>query len=260
KIGAMGKELDVEFSYDSQLPPIVRGNQSKLRQVVTNLMENAIKFTEEGRILLRVTQQTETDTHRVLRFEVQDTGIGISEEDRLLLFEKFSQIDGSQSRRFQGAGLGLATARQLVETMGGLIDVESKPGVGSTFWFSIPFPKHAQGRAPIASSELDFKGKRVLLVDQFPTSRRIVRHYLEATWEMRVDESENAMTALAAMRPAAANDPYRIVVFDAMPDLDTMSFAREVRADPNVGNAGLIFLAAANSDVNREQLRDVAIR
>jgi len=86
-----------------------------------------------------------------------------------------------------------------------------------------------------------------------------VRHYLEATWEMRVDESENAMTALAAMRPAAANDPYRIVVFDAMPDLDTMSFAREVRADPNVGNAGLIFLAAANSDVNREQLRDVGI-
>src|SRR5207253_6865964 len=135
---------------------------------------------------LRIFQQTETATHRVIRFEIRDTGIGIDEEDRLLLFEKFSQVEATSTRRFGGVGLGLATARQLVETMGGLIDVESKRGVGSTFWFSIPFPKHAQGRAPIASSELDFKGKRVLLVDQFPTSRRIARHYLEATWEMRV--------------------------------------------------------------------------
>jgi PAS domain S-box-containing protein len=259
KIAAIGKDIQVDFSYDSNLPPIVRGNQSKLRQVVTNLMENAIKFTEEGKVLLRVTQQTETDTHRLLRFEVQDTGIGISDEDRLLLFEKFSQVDGSQSRRFQGAGLGLATARQLIETMGGLIDVESKPGVGSTFWFSIPFPKHAQGRKPIASSELDFKEKRVLLVDQFPTSRKIVRHYLESTWGMRVDESENAITALAAMRQAAEADPYRVVVFDVMPDLDAMSFAREVRADPHIAGSSLIHLVAANTEVNRERMRESGI-
>ncbi|HEY3057141.1 MAG TPA: response regulator [Thermoanaerobaculia bacterium] len=259
KIAAIGKDIQVDFSYDSNLPPIVRGNQSKLRQVATNLMENAIKFTEEGKVLLRVTQQTETDTHRLLRFEVQDTGIGISEEDRLLLFEKFSQVDGSQSRRFQGAGLGLATARQLIETMGGLIDVESKPGVGSTFWFSIPFPKHAQGRKPIASSELDFKGKRVLLVDQFPTSRKIVRHYLESTWEMRVDEAENAMTALSTMRQGAGSDPYRVVVFDAMPDLDATSFAREVRADPHIAGSSLIHLVAANTEVNRERMREAGI-
>ena len=260
KVAALGKDINVDFAYDKQLPPLMRGDQGKLRQVITNLMDNAIKFTEEGKIMLRVVQQTETDTHRVVRFEVHDTGIGISEEDRLLLFEKFSQVDGSQSRRFQGTGLGLATARQLVETMGGLIDVESKPGVGSTFWFTIPFAKHAQGRRPIASSELDFNGKRVLVIDQFPSSRKIVRHYLEAIWSMRLDVAENAMKALSMMREAAdAKDPYRVVVFDAMADIDAFSFAREVRADARLSSSSLVHLVATNNDVNREKMREAGI-
>src|SRR5260221_3345704 len=180
KVGVLGKDIDVTFDWDEKLPTLFRGNQGKLRQVVTNLMENAVKFTEQGTITLRVRQQTETDSHIVVRFEVKDTGIGISEEDRLLLFEKFSQIEAGQSRRFQGVGLGLATARHLVDTMGGLIDVESKPGVGSTFWFTITFPKvAASDRHPIASSDRSLRGQRVLLVDQLPPSRRIVRHYLE---------------------------------------------------------------------------------
>ncbi|HEX9160471.1 MAG TPA: response regulator [Thermoanaerobaculia bacterium] len=258
KIAALGKEVEVEFFYDQQLPPVLRGNQSKLRQVITNLMDNAIKFTEEGKVMLRVTQQTETDTHRVIRFEIHDTGIGISEEDRLLLFEKFSQIDGSQSRRFQGTGLGLATARQLVETLGGLIDVDSKPGVGSTFWFTIPFAKHAQGRKPIASSELDFKGKRALLVDHVPTSRKIVHHYLDGTWGMRVDVAESATNALGMLRQAET-DPYRVVIFDAMPDIDAFSFAREVHADARIANTSLIHLVATNNDVNREKMREAGI-
>ncbi|HSP16319.1 MAG TPA: response regulator [Thermoanaerobaculia bacterium] len=258
KVAALGKDVNVEFTYDKNLPPLMRGDQGKLRQIVTNLMDNAIKFTEEGKVMLRVSQQTETDTHRVVRFEIHDTGIGISEENRLLLFEKFSQVDGSQSRRFQGTGLGLATARQLVETMGGLIDVESKPGVGSTFWFTMPFPKHAQGRKPIASSELDFKDKRVLLIDQFPTSRKIVRHYLESTWSMRVDSADNAMEALSKMRQAEA-DPYRVAVFDQMPDIDPYSFAREVRADSRIAGSSLLYLAGSNTDVNREKMRDAGI-
>jgi PAS domain S-box-containing protein len=258
KVAALGKDVNVEFAYDKNVPPLMRGDQGKLRQIVTNLMDNAIKFTEEGKVMLRASQQTETDTHRVIRFEIQDSGIGISEENRLLLFEKFSQVDGSQSRRFQGTGLGLATARQLVETMGGLIDVESKPGVGSTFWFTIPFPKHAQGRKPIVSSELDFKDKRVLLIDQFPTSRKITRHYLDNTWSMRVDTAENAAAALATLRQSES-DPYRVVVFDQMPDIDAFSFAREVRADSRIAGTSLIYLAGSNADVNREKMRDVGI-
>ncbi len=258
KVAALGKDLDVTIDYDQELPPIFRGNQSKLRQVVTNLMENAIKFTEQGTVRLHVAQQTETETHRVVRFEVQDSGIGVSEEDRLLLFEKFSQIDGSQSRRFQGAGLGLATARQLVETMGGLIDVDSKVGQGSTFWFTIPFPK-SHGQRPIASSDLEFKGKRVLLVDAAPTSRKIVQHYLANTWEMRVSVADSAAAALSMLRDVREADPYRVVLFDNMPDLDAMSFAREVRADSRIADTSLIYLAPTGTEVNREQLRDAGV-
>src|SRR5262249_17500160 len=124
KVAALGKELDVQLDFDKSLPAVFRGNQSKLRPVGPNPIENAVKFTEQGKVTLRVGLQTETETHRVLRFEVKDTGIGIAAEDRLLLFEKFSQVEASSTRRFAGVGLGLATARHLVETMGGLIDVE----------------------------------------------------------------------------------------------------------------------------------------
>ena len=259
KVAVLGKDVEVSFAYDQKLPAILRGNQSKLRHVITNLMENAIKFTEEGSVTLKVAQQTETDTHRVVRFEIEDTGIGISEENRLLLFEKFSQVEGGNTRRYQGAGLGLATARHLVETLGGLIDVDSTPGQGSTFWFSIPFPKQAGTRKPIASSDLDFKGKRVLLVDQIPTSRKIVRHYLESTWEMRVDDARTAAETLAFVRKAAASDPYRVVIYDAMSDIDPLSFAKEVRADPAIAQTSLIHLFNAAAPLNRESMRDAGI-
>ncbi len=259
KIAALGKDLNVSLSYDDQLPLIVRGNQSKMRQVITNLMENAVKFTEEGSVTLRVVLQTETSTHHVVRFEVRDTGIGIQAEDRLLLFEKFSQVEATSTRRFGGVGLGLATARQLVETMGGIIDVESTPGFGSTFWFSLPFVKQA-GRRPIASSDLDFKGKRVLLADAYATSRKIVRHYLETTWEMRVDVVDTAATALDMLeRAAAAGDPYRAVVYDTMPDADALTFARTVRADAACSGTSLMRLLASNESVNEELMREAGI-
>src|SRR4051794_545620 len=260
KIGALGKDLHVALVYDKQFPPIVRGNQSRIRQIVTNLMENAVKFTEEGSVVLNVTQQTETDTHRVIRFEIRDTGPGISAEDRLLLFERFSQIEASSTRRFGGVGLGLATARQLVETMGGLIDVDSTVGVGSTFWFTIPFLKQLGARKPIASSDLEFKGKRVLLVDHYPTSRQIVRHYLQTTWEMRVDVAGTADEVLAMLkRELAAGDPFRAVLFDAMPDMEPLAFAREVHAREDVSGTSLIFLAANSRDVNQERLRESGV-
>jgi len=260
KIAALGKDLDVSLVYDSHLPPIIRGNQARLRQIVTNLLENAVKFTEEGKVVLSVSQQTETDTHRVIRFEVRDTGPGIAAEDRLLLFERFSQIEASSTRRFGGVGLGLATARQLVETLGGLIDVDSTPGIGSTFWFTVPFAKQLGARKPIASSDLEFRGKRVLLVDHYPTSRQIVRHYLETTWEMRVDSADTAAEVLLALRrELAAGDPYRVVLFDAMPDMEPLAFAREVHAREDVSGTSLIFLAANSRDVNQERLRESGV-
>ena len=246
KIAVLGKEVDVMLLFDEQLPTIFRGNQARLRQVVTNLMDNAVKFTEEGAVVLRVSLQTETETHRVVRFEVRDTGIGIAPEDRLLLFERFSQVEATSTRRFGGVGLGLATARQLVEMMGGLMDVDSTAGVGSSFWFTIPFPKQAAGRKPFASSDLEFKGKRVLLSDQVPTSRRVVHHYLALTWEMRVDIAENEAEARAMLEKAASiGDPYRVVVADfelAIP-----------------GGTSLVRLFASNDTPNEEALRSAGV-
>ncbi len=261
QVGALGKDLDIRMEMDKAIPSIVRGHQGRLRQVITNLMENAIKFTEEGHIVLAVSQQTETETHRVLRFEVRDTGPGISAEDRLLLFERFSQIDSSSTRRFSGIGLGLATARQLVETMGGLIDVESAIGTGSTFWFTVPFPKQLGARRPIVSSDLEFRGKRVMLVDHYPTSRQIVRHYLETTWEMRVGEAESADDVIAALRrETAAGDPYRLVLFDTMHDMDPLSFAREVASRSEIAGTSLVFLASDTREINQERLREAGIQ
>jgi PAS domain S-box-containing protein len=260
KVAALGKDVDIRLEYEPRLPTLFRGNQAKLRQAITNLMDNAVKFTEQGSIVLRVSQQTETPTHRVLRFDVQDSGIGIAAEDRLLLFEKFSQVEASSTRAYQGVGLGLATARQLVETMGGLMDVESKPGIGSTFWLSVPFAKQAVER-PIASSDLNFRGRRVLLVDGYPTSRRIVRHYLESTWEMRVDVADNAADALTALRVAAvAGDPYRIAMFDRMIDADEFQFSADVRRDAAIADTRLIYLVATNVNPDEERLRAVGVQ
>jgi PAS domain S-box-containing protein len=260
KIAALGKDVDLVLDFDKRLPAVFRGNQAKLRQVVTNLMENAIKFTEQGRVTLNVLLQTETETHRVLRFEVHDTGIGIAAEDRLLLFEKFSQIEASSTRRFSGVGLGLATARHLVETMGGLIDVESIPGKGSTFWFTISLPKEMAVR-PIASSDLSFSGTRALVVDGTLTHRKVVRHYLETTWEMRVDAAEKATEALAMLRRAsAAGDPYRVMLYDRSAEFDEIAMAREIHADKAIAATRLILMTSDTSPVNEERLREAGVQ
>ncbi len=259
KIAALGKEIDIRFSFEQSLPLIFRGSQAKIRQVITNLMENAVKFTDQGSVELKVSMQTETDSHRLVRFEVHDTGIGIAPEERVLLFEKFSQVDAGSTRRYQGIGLGLATARQLVETMGGLIDLESAPGRGSTFWFSIPFPKATGVRRPIATSELDFKDKRVLLVDHLPTSRKIIRHYLEM-WDMRVEAADTGADVLQAIRTAAAGgDPIRVVAFDALPDMETSKFARHVRDDKALASTSLVYLLATGGEGNLQLLRESGI-
>lgn len=259
KIASLGKDLDIRFSFDSKLPLILRGSQPKLRQVVTNLLENAVKFTDQGQIDLTVALQTETETHRLVRFEVRDTGIGIPPEARPLLFQSFSQLDAGSTRKYQGMGLGLSTAKQLVETMGGVIDVDSAPGQGSTFWFSIPFPKTTASGRPIASSELEFRDKRVLLIDHLPTSRKIVHHYLEM-WDMRVETADTGAEALQAVRTAAAGgDPIRVVVFDALPDMEMVKFARYVRDDKSLGSTSLVHLLATGGEGNIDQLRESGV-
>jgi PAS domain S-box-containing protein len=261
KVAALGKDVEIALVFDDQLPPIFRGSQSKIRQVVTNLLENAVKFTEEGSVTLRVELQTETESHRVVRFEVRDSGIGIAAEDRLLLFERFSQVEATSTRRFQGVGLGLATARQLVETMGGIMDVDSTPGIGSTFWFTIPFPSQLGMRRPIASSDLALEGKRVLVADQIPTSRQVIRHYLETIWGMRVEVAATAAQLLERLRAEApSGDPFRVALFDDLPDLDAVSLAGAVHGDPAIAGTSLVYLSPDMATAaNEETLRAAGI-
>jgi two-component system, sensor histidine kinase and response regulator len=259
KVAALGKDIEISLQYDPGLPAVLRGQQARLRQIFTNLLDNAVKFTEAGTVSIHVKQENETETHRVVRFEIRDTGVGIAAEDRLLLFEKFSQVEAGSTRRYQGTGLGLATARHLVETLGGLIDVDSTPGQGSTFWFTIPFPKQASGRKPIASSDLEFRGKRVIVIDDLPTSRKSIRHYLEESWQMRVDVVETAFAALMMLRRDAADDPVRVVLYDAPADMDPFAFAREVRSDPRIASTGLVHLLGIGAQPNREAMRSAGI-
>jgi two-component system sensor histidine kinase/response regulator len=260
EVAALGKDLNIVFHYEQDVPTVVRGEQSRVRQVLTNLLDNAVKFTEQGKITVRVRLDKETDTHHVVRFDIVDTGIGIADSDRVLLFEKFSQVEAGSTRRFGGVGLGLATARQLVEMMGGLIGVDSIPGQGSDFWFSLPFVKQSASALSSASSELDFRGRRVLLVDQSVTSRRTVWNYLETSWEMKVDEAENAAAAVAALHRAAdEGKAYRVVIFDLMPDADALTFARTVKGEERLASTGLIYLSSLGDRLDLPALRAAGI-
>jgi PAS domain S-box len=260
RVAALGKDLTVSLEYDDKLPTIVRGSRTRVSQIVTNLLENAVKFTESGAVVLRVFLQSETESHRVIRFEVTDTGIGIAAEDRLLIFERFSQVDATSTRKFGGVGLGLAAARHLVETIGGLMDFESTPGTGSTFWFSIPFPRQLVTEAPAGSSQLEFKGRRVLLVDHLPTSRKIVMHYLEQSWEMRVATASDAAGILAILKNATlASEPIQAVIFDALPDATLEGLAGMVRDDTAIAGTPLIYLLGTEGRGNDAQLRTAGI-
>ena len=260
RVAALGKDLTLSLDYDNKLPPIVRGSRTRVSQIATNLLDNAVKFTESGTIALRVFLQSETESHYVVRFEVTDTGVGISAEDRLLIFERFSQVDATSTRRFSGVGMGLAAARRLVEMMGGLMDFDSTPGAGSTFWFSIPFPRQPDAEAPIASSQLEFKGRRVLLVDHLPTSRKIVRHYLELTWEMSVETASDAAGILAILKnDAASGKPIDAVIFDALPDATFEGLARMVREDAAIAGTPLIYLLGTEARASDEQLRTAGV-
>ncbi|HEV2678319.1 MAG TPA: response regulator [Aliidongia sp.] len=221
-----------------------RGDPNRLRQVLTNLVGNAVKFTEAGSVTIEVATVAVDDDACIIRLEVSDTGIGISEDARAHLFQKFSQADTSITRRFGGTGLGLAISQQLVELMGGSIDMTSGPN-GSTFWFTVRLDR---AQAPVeqrTAPTVPLDGKRVLVVDDLALNRRIFRGQLEG-WGLTVMEAEDGFAALAMIeRAGAARISFDFVVADQhMPGMLGEELAERIRARPDLFH-GHIVLASS---------------
>jgi two-component system sensor histidine kinase/response regulator len=237
--------IDLVLEYPSFCPRHFLGDGSRIRQVLTNLVGNAVKFTDTGHVLTTVECETRDAGQAHLRISVHDTGSGIPPDKLSLLFQKFSQVDGSTTRRHTGTGLGLAISRQLVELMGGSMGVESRFGEGSTFWFTLPvlIDPHPLAK-PIDSGDL--AGLRVLIVDDNAVNRRILHEQI-ASWGMCSDGIESGVDALAALRRARAEgEPFHMMLLDyQMPAMDGLAVAAAVRADADFGDVAIVMLTSA---------------
>jgi nitrogen-specific signal transduction histidine kinase len=186
-------------SADPAVPTLLRGDPGRLRQILTNLAGNAVKFTENGEVEVRASLEEEGESECLLRFSVRDTGIGIPEEKIGLLFDKFSQVDASTTRKYGGTGLGLAISKQLAEMMGGRVGLASQEGKGSEFWFTVllGIGKRSAGAQAESRKHADLRGVRALIVDDNATSREILST-LMTSWGMRPAETAGGPWALAS--------------------------------------------------------------
>ncbi len=236
--GAAARGLDVVAWVDPAVPAVVTGDPHRLRQVLTNLVGNAVKYTAAGEVVVEVEPAAAGAPH--VRVSVRDTGIGITPEQQARLFEAFRQADASTTRRYGGTGLGLTISRQLVELMGGTLDVESAPGQGSTFFFELPLPRSARA-APGRRRRPALEGVRVLVVDDSATHRKVLRQHLAGATCVG-----DADAALAALRSAAAaGTPYGAAVLGLhAPGTDGLQLARAVTADPAIAGTPMLVLTS----------------
>ena len=236
---ASAKRLKFRTHIASDVPRFVRGDSYRINQVLLNLVGNAVKFTDQGEVVLTVMQAGRDRSFTRLRFLVTDTGIGIDAAAQRRIFTPFTQADGTTSRKYGGSGLGLAVAKQLVEAMNGEIGVMSVAGEGSTFWFELPLIMQATP-GERAALRWDLRDRRALLVDTNEAQRLMVARHLSPTG-ISIDETTNAGDAIAA----AYRRKYDVIIFDMqLPDEDGLSLARLIRADPALATTRLVLLTA----------------
>jgi len=238
------KGLEVLCEIAAEAPEVVQGDSSRLRQIVTNLMGNAIKFTDQGEVALKVQLEAEEGDNRLLHFTVSDTGIGIPPEKQKLIFDPFSQADTSTTRKYGGTGLGLTISLRLVTMMGGRMWLESEVGRGTQFHFTALL-KSSEKKVEIgtiAPPEI-LRGVKVLVVDDNRTNRRILEGMLRR-WEMKSGSVEGGEEALAELSAAgAAGDGYGLILTDMhMPNMDGFALVERIRQRPELATATIMML------------------
>jgi signal transduction histidine kinase/ligand-binding sensor domain-containing protein/CheY-like chemotaxis protein len=240
------KGLDLVCDIGEEVPDELVGDPVRLRQVVVNLLGNALKFTERGEVELRVWKEGEEGDGVNLHFAVRDTGIGIPLDKQQLIFDAFTQADGSTTRKFGGTGLGLTISSRLVKIMGGRIWVESQPGQGSTFHFTACLEKGTRHRRPAPATTADMLGMRVLVVDDCATNRRILGETL-TRWGMIADLAEDGASALRKLQLAhEQGHPYVMVLTDAhMPEIDGFALVELIKRDPRFADSSIVMLTSA---------------
>ncbi len=256
---AHSKGLELIMNLPPDLPEWVRGDPVRLGQILVNLLGNAVKFTEQGEVRLWVRVRSRQDDLETITFEVSDTGPGIRPEQQKKIFDAFSQADGSTTRRFGGTGLGLAIAKRLVEMMGGDIVLESTPGEGAHFRFSIQLRTVAP-EEPSRIADVSLRDKRVLIVDDHAVNREIL-HGQILSWGMRCSTAAHGEEALdLLLRAATDHDPFRIVLLDLhMPGMHGLELAARIRANKDIPAPRLILLSSATLDPEDEEVRHAGI-
>lgn len=279
---AQEKGIEVVALIDSDVPVQIKGDAARLRQILTNLINNAIKFTEAGEVVIEVANASNpellaaTDNQRILEnieplkiensdsmlllFKVTDTGIGIAPEDKKKLFQSFTQVDASTTRKYGGTGLGLAISKQLVELMGGQIGVESTPGKGSTFWFTVPTVTEnltAVGTACEVNFETVLAGRKMLVASDKPTVRKVLVR-MAVLWGMEVEEVENGWMTIASLYKAVSvNSPYDIVLVDIqLPEMVAGSLERLRISEPAMQQTHWVVLTSMTQLAEAKRLVD----
>ena len=259
-VTASKKGLEVNAFLASQVPPFLIGDPGRLRQILINLAGNSVKFTSQGEIYIKGILEEDLGDQVKLRFQIKDTGIGIPKDKQKSIFESFTQADGSTTRKYGGTGLGTTICKQLTKLMGGDIGVESEPGKGSTFWFTILVDKQPDGKPDPEPINIELEGRRVLVVDDNRTNRFIVSEYLKS-WGCRPQEAASGHAALQQLDQSfASQDPFDIVVSDIqMPEMDGFELAERIVTLDRSPKPALILLTSTGSIGDGQKCRQLGI-
>jgi signal transduction histidine kinase/CheY-like chemotaxis protein/HPt (histidine-containing phosphotransfer) domain-containing protein len=230
---------------DPDVPASLSGDPGRVRQILTNLVGNAIKFTARGEVSIRVSRESDVADQVRLRFTVQDTGPGIPEETLQELFDKFTQADASTTRRYGGTGLGLAISKQLAELMGGAVGVESQLGKGSSFWFTVPFLKRPPGEETDVYNSFSLAGLRALIIDDNATNREVIAAQL-VSWDLEVEVAADGPAGMVALRAAVAQGkPFDVAMLDhEMPGLDGADIGLLIAEDDQLSSTRVILMTS----------------